>query len=66
MMGTLYKIAGEHNEEDIFNMDETGLFWKMMSSQVLSKQSLPGLMKEKARITLFFYVNATRSDRMPV
>lgn len=65
-MGILQKIAGEYNEEDIFNVDEIGLFWKMMPSRGLSTQYLPGLKKEKTRITLVFCVNATGSDRMPV
>ena len=65
-MNTLQEIAGEYAEEDIYNMDETGLFWKMMPSRGLSLQSLPGLKKDKTRITLVFCVNATRLDRFPV
>src|SRR5947209_4986674 len=62
----LRAIAGEYPEGDIYNMDETGLFWKMMPSRGLSSQSLPGLKKDKTRITLAFCVNATGSDRFPV
>ena len=65
-MRALQTIAGEYAEEDIYNMDETGLFWKMMPSRGLSSQSLPGLKKDKTRITLVFCVNATGLDRFPV
>lgn len=65
-MKGLQTIAGEFAEGDIYNIDETGLFWKMMPSRGLSSQSLPGLKKEKARITLVLCVNASGSDRFPV
>lgn len=65
-MKGLQTIAGEFQEEDIYNMDETGLYWKMMPSRGLSAQAQPGIKKEKARITLAFCVNATGSDRFPV
>jgi hypothetical protein len=65
-MNTLQEIAGEYAEDDIYNMDQTGLFWKMMSSRGLSSQSLPGLKKIQTQMTLVFCVNATRLDRFPV
>ena len=65
-MKGLQTIAGEYQEEDIYNMDETGLYWKMMPSHGLSSQALPGLKKDKVRITLALCVNSTGSDRFPV
>lgn len=65
-IGISQKIAGEYDEENIYNMDETGLFWKMMPSRGLTTQSLPGLKKEKTRLTLLICVNAARSDLTPV
>ena len=65
-MKALQEVAEGYAEEDIYNMDETGLFWKMMPSWELSSQSLPGLKKDKTRITLVFCVNATGLDRFPV
>lgn len=65
-MRALQTVAGEFQEEDIYNMDETGLFWKMIPSRGLLSQSYPGLKREKARISLCFCVNATGSDRLPV
>lgn len=65
-MRALRTIAGEFQEEDIYNMDETGLFWKMMPSRGLSSQQQSGIKKNKTRISLVFCVNATGTDRLPV
>ena len=63
---SLQTIAREFAERDIYNIDKTRLFWKIMLSQGLSLQSLPGIKKEKAWITLAFCVNTSGSDRLPV
>lgn len=65
-MRALQTIAGEFAEDDIYNMDETGLYWKMLPSRGLLSQALPGVKKEKARVSLALCVNATGSDRLPV
>lgn len=65
-MKGLQTIAGEYQEEDIYNMDETGLFWKMMPSRGLLTRSLPGLKKDKARISIVFCTNSTGTDRLPL
>ena len=65
-MRSLQTIAGEYQEEDIYNMDETGLFWKMIPSRSLSSQSQPGLKKDKPRISIALATNATGTDRIPL
>lgn len=65
-MRALQTVAGEFKEEDVYNMDETGLYWKMLPSRGLLSQSRPGIKKDKARISLALCVNATGSDRLPV
>ncbi|XP_058790941.1 tigger transposable element-derived protein 1-like [Phymastichus coffea] len=56
-------IAEKHFVPDqIFNCDETGLFWKRMPSRTwLTKEELraPGFKVAKDRFTLLFCVNAT-------
>lgn len=37
-----------YNQKDIFNCDETGLFWKIIPERSLSIRILPGGKKEKA------------------
>lgn len=59
-------LAGEYNEEDIYNMDETGLYWRMMPSRGLATQLQPGMKKDKARISLVLAANASGTDRLPV
>ena len=47
--------------EQVFNMDETGLFWKKMSSRTfLMKDEMksPGFKAQKDRMTLIMCVNA--------
>ena len=65
-MKALRTLGGEYKEEDIYNMDETALFWRMVPSRGLSTQSRPGIKKDKSRITLVFAVNSSGSDRVPV
>jgi hypothetical protein len=65
-MRSLQTIAGEYKEEDIYNMDETGLLWRMLPSRGLLSQSQPGLKKDKTRVSLALCVNATGTDRLPV
>lgn len=65
-MKALRTLAGEYNEEDIYNMDETGLFWRMTPSRGLSIQPRAGLKKDKSRISLVICTNATGSDKLPI
>lgn len=65
-MKSLQTLAGEFQEEDIYNMDETGLFWRMTPSRGLATSSHASLKKDKSRISLVFCTNATGNDRLPV
>ena len=51
--------------DDIFNMDETGLFWKMSPDSTLASENLHGMKLEKARITAAFCCNSTGSIKLP-
>lgn len=55
-----------YNQKDIFNRDETGLFWKMIPHWSLSTRILPGRKKEKAWISALFCCNADGSERPPI
>jgi len=50
--------------EDIYNMDETGLYWKATPDQTLASEEIAGGKKEKARITANFCCNVTESDKL--
>ncbi len=65
-MKGLRTLAGEFQEDDIYNMDETGLYWRMTPSRGLATQSRPGLKKDKSRVSLVLCVNSTATDRLPI
>lgn len=65
-MKSLQTVAKEYEEENVYNMDETGLFWKIVPSRGLLSQSPPGVKKDKSRVSLAIYVNATGSDLLPI
>jgi len=65
-MRAIRTLAGEYKEEDVYNMDESGLFWRMTPSRGLATQLQPGLKKDKTRVSLVFCCNATGTDRLRV
>jgi hypothetical protein len=65
-MKALKTICGEYQEEDIYNMDETGLFWRRSPSRGLSTQSRRGIKKDESRITVVVCTNCTGTDRLPL
>jgi hypothetical protein len=50
--------------KDIFNMDETGLFWKLQPDRSLATCQTSGGRKSKDRITLALTVNADGSEKL--
>ena len=65
-MASIRQIASSYAKEDIYNVDETGLFWKLAPNQGLSTQALPGKKKDKSRVSLVFCSNATGTDKVPI
>jgi DDE superfamily endonuclease/Fission yeast centromere protein N-terminal domain/Tc5 transposase DNA-binding domain len=65
-MNTVRALAAQFEPRNIYNMDETGLFWKMMPSTGLSSSNRPGLKRDKTRITVVCCCNATGDDRVPL
>jgi hypothetical protein len=70
-MQQLKQICAEYAEEDIFNMDETGIFYRMMpSSSLLHPKEDPkecrGTKQEKSRITAVVCSNATGTQKLPL
>ena len=53
-----------YSPRDIFNCDETGLYWKRIPDRSLATRSLPGRKKEKARISALFCCNADGSEKL--
>ena len=50
-MVELRAIVGPYPLKDIYNIDETGLFWKAAPDTTLATEALSGTRKQKARIS---------------
>ena len=60
-------LGDDFSFRDVYNMDETGLFWKAMPSKTLVSQhaSTAGTDEDKARITANLCCNADGSHKLP-
>lgn len=54
----------QFSPQDVYNCDETGLFWKWTPNRGLSTRPIPGTKQDKARITAHFCCNADGSDKL--
>ncbi|KAJ5111402.1 mariner-Tc1 transposon family protein [Penicillium argentinense] len=64
-MRPIQQLLSTFQPNDIYNCDETSLFWKQVPDRSLSTRSIPGKKKEKARISVLFCCNADGSERLP-
>lgn len=62
-MRAIQTLCDEYQEEGIFNMDETGLFWRQALSNGLASEARLGVKKDKSRITVVCCVNFTGALR---
>ncbi|CAF1597859.1 unnamed protein product [Rotaria magnacalcarata] len=60
------KIIDDYDPKDIFNCDETGLFFKFMpdKSLTLNRDQCKGGKKSKERYTILFCVNSTGEEKL--
>lgn len=65
-MKPIQAICDQYQPKDIYNMDETGLFWRQMPNGGLSKDGHAGQKRDKTRVTIAVATNATGSDRLPL
>jgi hypothetical protein len=56
-------LAATYPPENVLNMDETGLFWKMSPNRTLATEASNRGRRSKDRITLALTVNATGTDK---
>ncbi len=63
---SLRQTLQSYLNDDIYNMDETGLYWKARPDRTLASEEITGGKKEKARITANFCCNASGSDKLPI
>ncbi|RIB13399.1 DDE superfamily endonuclease-domain-containing protein [Gigaspora rosea] len=60
----LQQLLSDYELRDIWNADETGLFWKMEPARTLARSQIAGHKKEKARVTIFCAINASGTEKM--
>jgi hypothetical protein len=65
-MKPIQAICDQYQPQDIYNMDETGLYWRRMPNGGLSTEGYAGQKRDKARLTIAVATNATGSDRLPL
>ena len=53
-----------YDSEDIYNMDESALYWKMSPEGTLATEQMPGTKVEKSRISINLAVNVTGTHRL--
>ena len=61
----LPEIINNYEMQNIFNLDETGLFWKLLSNKTyaFSNESRHGIKQHKNRVTLTMICNANGSEK---
>lgn len=59
----LQKITSRYSKRDTYNMDETGLFYRMPPDRSLATKQMSGVKGDKTRISIALTTNADGSDR---
>lgn len=65
-MNAIRELCGQYARDEIYNMSETGLFWRRGPSTGLLAESGPGVKTDLSHITVVACTNCTGSDRLPV
>jgi DDE superfamily endonuclease/Tc5 transposase-like DNA-binding protein len=59
----LSSILSSYNPEDVYNADETGLYWRQGPVRTLHFKNISGKKLAKERLTFLFCTNATGTDK---
>ncbi|EPY51118.1 hypothetical protein SPOG_05336 [Schizosaccharomyces cryophilus OY26] len=65
-MVRIQDVASFFSKENIFNMDETGLFWKLLPNQAPSIEETGRAKRYKAKISIIMCANANGSEKLPL
>lgn len=63
---SLQRRIAEFDPNDVYNMDETGLYYCLAPNRTIASARVHGFKKVKARISIALTVNATGTDRRPL
>ena len=61
----LQSLIAKYDLEDVYNADETGLYWKLEPNKFLARNFVIGTKKPKDRITIMLACNATGTHKLP-
>ncbi|CAB4441110.1 unnamed protein product [Rhizophagus irregularis] len=61
----LRTLLAKYNEEDIYNADETGLFFQMEPNHTLGSGKISGRKQDKSRLSVLLCSNSTGSHKFP-
>jgi hypothetical protein len=64
MRNEIRSILKNYDPNDIFNCDETGLFWKMKPSRTISNGQVSGTKQSKDHVTILLTCNATGNEKL--
>ena len=62
----LHEATRNYSLDDIYNMDENGLFFRMQAGHSLATKQLEGRKQDKERITLVLCCNASGTHKLPL
>ena len=62
----LRQLVSSYALDDVFNVDETGLFFRMQASRFLATKQLEGKKVDKQRLTVVACANASGSEKLPL
>ena len=60
----LRQLLQQYHPDDIFNADETGLFYNMPPNKTIASSPTSGLKKNKARISILFACNSSGTEKL--
>ena len=64
MRGRLCQTLKDYDPKDIFNCDETGLFWKMKLNHTISNSPVIRTKQSKDRVTILLTCNSTGTEKL--
>ncbi len=64
MREKLHETIKNFSPENVFNCDETGLFWKMKPSRTISNGPVSGTKQSKECVTVLLTCNSTESEKL--
>lgn len=66
LMPAIREICGEYSQKDIFNMDESALYYKLGPSKALGAKPVSGPNKSKQRLTMVLCCNADGLEKSDI